>query len=253
MICNRQQTHAMTQRPQLTWCSCLPSRHLRDHNLLYVLLELNGPKWIFSLFGSIVCEPWSWLVHHVHGPFNPFNPFSISSWCSIWTTSKSSSPHLTWQSCCHAIGLLANCVDKQLNASPSKESSECGVKIDSCFLSFFFYSCTAVSACWWKPESGHVVACQLWELTHGHTRFRESPAFPAPAAGALTGRPRHRLMMSSGRFQLGSWASAVRTAWRQRQVLHIAVAVTHTHTRSHTRSKPRPCGRQESCGTQNQE
>lgn len=70
------------------------------------------------------------------------------------------------------------------------------------------------------------------------TRLRESPVFPAPTAGAPTGRPRHRLMMSCGRFHLSGWASAAHTALRQQQVLHITVSVTrmhkHMHIQTHT-------------------
>lgn len=82
------------------------------------------------------------------------------------------------------------------------------------------------------------------------THLRESPAFPAPTASALTGRLRHRLMMSCGRFQLSSCASVAHAALRQQQVLHITVTVTRVHMQTHTphtHSKPRPCGQEQNC------
>lgn len=183
----------------------------------------------FVFLVPIVCEPWSWWLHNVHSHFDP-----LSSSSSFSTMNFKQLICITFhhhQN--YLIGLLATCVSEQLNASQSKDYSECNVKNSYLFVYFMVTQLLAHASGNLNPDTLLPVSCRnLCRDTH----FRESPAFPAPTTGALTARPRHRLMMSCGRFQLSSWASAVHTALRQQQVLHITVTVTrmHVHTQTHT-------------------
>lgn len=72
------------------------------------------------------------------------------------------------RSCCHAIGLLANCTDKRLN-SQYRVPLYCAASKSTSVFSVFFYSITSQL---WAHAGGkcrNIVACQLWELMQGHT------------------------------------------------------------------------------------